>query len=357
MDAIDVMQSLRQEAKKKIQILDSYTTDIDEKNYYNSYYDEVTRRPTTTKKIQKLIKYLDREISEKKAIENIEKGIKDENPLNEEKKDETSKKFDKATKKYEEIRKKRINEMIELIDEPESEKEKKFVEQQIRDMEKSGLVRAILSFYTNKGEGGPTEWEIINYYAKKLWEEEKKDIENLNEKEETEKIKSDDKFKDKLRSTIYDNYDFNKLSSYLGKLSNILVKNILPVGLGVTAGKYIKRNYIETQPNNISSNTLLTHQYYSPYKNISSLPDSPYKNISYLADRQFNKNLTISQRRPMIIYRQPSPLGQFAPQQGYIIPRRGPAIYLKPFTQKYEKENKERQEYLRQRDILYKKKI
>lgn len=86
---------------------------------------------------------------------------------------------------------------------------------------------------------------------------------------------------------------------------------------------------------------------------------------SFLEARQFNKNLKISPRRPLLkndpylqknelLQQTPPPLGEFGPPQGYIIGRSGPAEYLKPFVNKEDILNNRREQFLRQRNIRQK---
>lgn len=96
--------------------------------------------------------------------------------------------------------------------------------------------------------------------------------------------------------------------------------------------------------------------------------EQPTPKISFLEARQFNKDLKISQRRPLLkddtkkqineLVQQnpppkqtPPPLGEFGPSQGFIIGRRGEAEYLKPFVNKEDILNNRREQFLRDRDI------
>lgn len=180
------------------------------------------------------------------------------------------------------------------------------VKEQIKDMEKSGLLKGLLSLYANKPGAGPTSGSIVFEFADKLREEEKKDIKGLKDIESLEEIKG--------ASPIV----LNNLLSALGKIGKLTAQFLIPVGLGVGISSKLLKDNTASQ----KTNGLLTHQYYS--------------NVV--------KPLT------------PPPLGEFGPPQGNIISRRGPALYLKPFANKEDMMNKQREEALRQRDIGIKKK-
>lgn len=90
-----------------------------------------------------------------------------------------------------------------------------------------------------------------------------------------------------------------------------------------------------------------------------------YGGVNFI-DSIFNKNnlsgeefIKLNQIKPFkinedveeIVKQTPPPLGEFGPPQGGIIPRTGPAIYLKPFISKEYILNKNRENYLRQRNL------
>ncbi len=185
------------------------------------------------------------------------------------------------------------------------------VKEQIKDMEKSGLLKGLLSLYANKPGPGPTSGSIVFEFADKLREAEKKDIESLKDlggSKDPERL-------NEIGGTAP--IVLNNLFSYIGKLGRIVTDYIIPVGVGAgISSKLLKKSIT-----NIRENTLITNPYYSAIKQT------------------------------------PPPLGEFGPQQGYIIPRRGPAVYLKPFANKEDMMNKQREEALRQRDIGIKKSI
>ncbi len=150
-------------------------------------------------------------------------------------------------------------------------------------------------------------------------------------------------------TTLSDTYSFLKAA-----LPSLVVT--LPVIGGAVYGGYKKgyelNKYLRAQ------NTLLLY---------GREPTQPV--MSYLENRQFNKDLKISQRRPLLktnttkqineLIQQtpqpqkqtPPPLGEFGPPQGHIIGRRGEPEYLKPFVNKEEILNNRREQFLRDRDI------